>query len=133
MPAQSLPGPTGETNRLNLSPRPALLCLGPGADAAEAQASAVERLGGQALRASGQIAPEALLEAPPYGGVIWWGEAHLARAYEMALAARPGPIIPLITGMPDTAHALVETHLCVDTTASGGNVALLGASAATAS
>ena len=133
MPAQSLPGPTGETNRLNLSPRPALLCLGPGADAAEAQARAVERLGGQALRASGQIAPEALLEAPPYGGVIWWGEEHLARAYEMALAARPGPIIPLITGMPDAAHALVETHLCVDTTASGGNVALLGASAATAS
>ncbi|WP_412509698.1 hypothetical protein, partial [Roseovarius sp. SYSU LYC5161] len=37
-----------------------------------------------------------------------------------------GPILPLITGMPDTGHACHERHVCVDTTAAGGNAALLG-------
>ena len=42
-----------------------------------------------------------------------------------ALAQRPGPIVPLITQTPDRAHALTERHLCIDTTASGGNAQLL--------
>ena len=36
-----------------------------------------------------------------------------------------GPILPLITGFPDVAHAHHERHLCIDTTAAGGNAALL--------
>jgi len=34
--------------------------------------------------------------------------------------------VPLITGLPDLGHALLERHVCVDTTAAGGNAALLG-------
>ncbi|EKD61282.1 MAG: Delta-1-pyrroline-5-carboxylate dehydrogenase, partial [uncultured bacterium] len=32
---------------------------------------------------------------------------------------------PLIGGMPDAGHALLERHVCIDTTASGGNAQLL--------
>ena len=61
--------------------------------------------------------------------MLWWGDVDTARAYEQALAKRTGPIIPLMRGLPDTARVRLERHVCVDTTASGGNAALLGASA----
>ena len=122
-----LPGPTGESNVLSHTARAALLCAGPGAETAIAQAEAVSAAGGVAVQASGRIAPDALTTGPAYGGVIWWGDADTARALEQALAARVGPVVPLITGQPDRAHATVERHVCVDVTASGGNTALLGA------
>ena len=125
----SLPGPTGESNRLSTLPRPEILCLGPTGDTAEAQRRAVEALGGVAVTATGAIAPQALTSGPAYGGVLWWGDVDTARAYEQALAKRSGPIIPLMRGLPDTARVRLERHVCVDTTASGGNAALLGASA----
>ncbi|MEM6386464.1 MAG: bifunctional proline dehydrogenase/L-glutamate gamma-semialdehyde dehydrogenase PutA [Pseudomonadota bacterium] len=120
-----LPGPTGELNRLTTLPRPPLLCLGPGAEAVAAQRAAIEALGGHAIGCDAALAPETVKELPPFGGVIWWGDADQARAYALALADRPGAILPLITGQPDAAHALLERHLCVDTTAAGGNVDLL--------
>jgi RHH-type proline utilization regulon transcriptional repressor/proline dehydrogenase/delta 1-pyrroline-5-carboxylate dehydrogenase len=124
---QSLPGPTGESNRLSLIPRAALLCLGPGPDAAAEQARAVEALGGQSVVATGEVSADALTGGPGYGGVLWWGDAEKGRAIERALAAREGPIVPLIPGLPDRARVCGERHICVDTTASGGNAALLGA------
>jgi RHH-type proline utilization regulon transcriptional repressor/proline dehydrogenase/delta 1-pyrroline-5-carboxylate dehydrogenase len=121
-----LPGPTGESNRLTTHLRPAILCLGPGAEAAEAQKRAVEALGGVAVAVSGRLDPEALVTMGGLSGALWWGEESEARAYAAALARRAGPILPLITGLPDTGHALHERHVCVDTTAAGGNAALLG-------
>jgi len=124
---QSLPGPTGESNRLSTLPRSAILCLGPTADTADAQKRAVEALGGVAVTVTGAIPPENLTSGPAYGGVLWWGDIDMARSYEQALAKRTGPIIPLLRGLPDTARVRQERHVCVDTTASGGNAALLGA------
>ncbi|WP_299830791.1 bifunctional proline dehydrogenase/L-glutamate gamma-semialdehyde dehydrogenase PutA [uncultured Roseobacter sp.] len=126
--AQSLPGPTGESNRLSTLPRAALLCAGPGAEVAAAQARAVEALGGAAVMATGTLDPDALVDGPAYGGVMWWGDEDTGRAIEIALSRRSGPILPLIPGRPDTARVRAERHVCVDTTASGGNAALLGAS-----
>lgn len=123
----SLPGPTGESNVLSHRTRPALLCAGPGQEAAAAQAQAVRQAGGFAVRATGTLGAAALTSGPAYGGVIWWGDTTTARALECALAERDGPIVPLITGVPDKAHVTVERHVCVDVTASGGNAALLGA------
>ena len=120
-----LPGPTGESNRLTLQARPPLLCLGPGIKAAQAQAEAVKALGGTAVCATGTIYPDSLLNLDGYSGAIWWGNPTTARAYTQALAQRKGPILPLITGLPDSGHALHERHICVDTTAAGGNTALL--------
>jgi RHH-type proline utilization regulon transcriptional repressor/proline dehydrogenase/delta 1-pyrroline-5-carboxylate dehydrogenase len=101
--------------------------MGPGAKAVAEQARAVRALGGVAVEASGPVTPDALTSGPAYGGVLWWGDAETGRAIEQALARRDGPIIPLIPGRPDTARVLAERHVCVDTTASGGNAALLGA------
>ncbi len=124
-PPEIMPGPTGETNRLSFQPRPPLLCLGPGPKAAADQAQAIRSLCGSAVEATGDLPPEALLTLTDFSGALWWGDAETGRAYAQALARRDGPILPLITGQPDTAHALHERHLCVDTTASGGNAALL--------
>ena len=120
-----MPGPTGEMNRLTAHTRPPLLCLGPGAEAATAQAAAVQALGGHAVAADGSLPPEALTRLPQLSAVLWWGDAAQGRAYARALAEREGEIVPLITAMPDLAHVAHERHLCVDTTAAGGNAALL--------
>ena len=127
---QELPGPTGESNRLRHVPRPALLCLGPGAEAARAQAAAVGALGGAAVVAEGAVEPGALATLSPLGGVLWWGDAAEGRRFEQALARREGPLVPLIVAMPDRAHVHLERHVCIDTTAAGGNAALLAEVAA---
>ncbi|KPP88336.1 MAG: proline dehydrogenase / delta 1-pyrroline-5-carboxylate dehydrogenase PutA [Rhodobacteraceae bacterium HLUCCA08] len=124
-----LPGPTGELNRLSLIARPPILCLGPGAEAAEAQAQAVRALGGLAAVAGGMLDPAVLTDLEGVSAVLWWGDGDTARALARALAARTGPILPLITAMPDMAHVAHERHLCVDTTAAGGNAALLAGAA----
>ena len=123
--SQELPGPTGELNRLEHWQKPPLLCVGPGAATVEAQVKAVKAAGGQALPVTGPISAQDLTHGPDYGGVLWWGETQHGMALEQALAARQGPILPLLTGYPDRAHVSQEHHLCVDTTASGGNAALL--------
>jgi RHH-type proline utilization regulon transcriptional repressor/proline dehydrogenase/delta 1-pyrroline-5-carboxylate dehydrogenase len=121
-----LPGPTGESNRLSDVARGPVLCLGPGAQAARAQAEAVRAHGGVPVEAAGAVPPEALADLPAQA-VIWWGDDATGRAYEAALAEREGPIVALITAQPDAAQVLHERHVCIDTTAAGGNAALLAA------
>ncbi len=116
-----LPGPTGESNRLSHYQRGPFLCLGPDS---EAQKRAIEHLGGLAVMAPG-LAPETLVDLEGLAGVLFWGSEDSARAYGLALSRRQGPILPLVTGMPDRGHALTERHVCIDTTASGGNAQLL--------
>ncbi|SUZ31905.1 Bifunctional protein PutA [Roseibaca ekhonensis] len=123
-----LPGPTGESNRLREVTRAPLLCLGPGTDLAAMQVSAVEALGGRAIALDG--VPQDLDRADGFSGVLFWGDAGTARQIAQALAQRDGPIVPLITDQPDRAHVMLERHLCVDTTASGGNAQLLAEVAA---
>lgn len=120
-----LPGPTGESNRHSMHARGPILCLGPGATTAQDQITAVAALGGVGISAEGDLAPEALATLTPLAGVIWWGEEVTGRAIETALSQRAGPIIALVTGMPDAAHVMHERHVCIDTTAAGGNAALL--------
>jgi len=120
-----MPGPTGELNRLTLHSRAPVLCLGPGRAAAAAQSGAVRALGGCALVPDGEVDPAKLHELPEISGAIWWGDDERARAYAGALAGMDGPILQLVTGWPDVAHVMHERHLCVDTTAAGGNAALL--------
>ena len=123
----TLPGPTGESNRLSLSPRAPILCLGPDAETAHKQAQAVTELGGVAHMAPQNDSPTRLALEGDWGGVLWWGDLEGARAIDLALADRAGPIVPLITSAPDIAHVMQEQHVCVDTAAAGGNAALLGA------
>ncbi len=135
-----LPGPTGESNRLSAHPRGLIACLGPDA---RTQADAVRALGGTpvipqiAARADSTttlggmpVTPDGALPADDLrtldcAAVVWDGDADTARAYEQALARRTGAIVPLITGPLDAGHVLHERHVCIDTTAAGGNAALL--------
>jgi len=133
--ALSLPGPTGETNRYTTAPRGPVLCLGPGRDAALEQAAQARAAGCPALAvapgvsdAEGvdrTVAPETLAALPGIAAVAFWGEEATARALRRALAERDGPILPLITAADLAPHCVTERHLCVDTTASGGNASLL--------
>ncbi|MFN3938252.1 MAG: bifunctional proline dehydrogenase/L-glutamate gamma-semialdehyde dehydrogenase PutA [Gemmobacter sp.] len=123
--SHDLPGPTGESNRLSLHPRAPVLCLGPGAEAAAAQAAAVRAAGGVAVEPKGALPPGTLSVLQGFSAAVWWGEDAGAAAMHAALAARPGPILPLIREMPDASWVMVERHVCIDTTASGGNAQLL--------
>ncbi len=126
---RTLPGPTGESNRLTLLARPPLLCAGPGEDTVAAQVQAVTSLGGTALAATGAMTPDQIAAQGGISGVLWWGDEETARAIDLALAGRDGPIVPLIPGKPDLTRVRAERHLCIDTTAAGGNAALLGGAA----
>ncbi len=126
---QTLPGPTGESNRLSEFARPPLLCLGPGESAARAQADAVLALGGTAIEATGMLDLHRLENLTGFAGVLWWGDEETACQIEQHLARRDGPILPMIPGLPDRTRVLAERHVCVDTTAAGGNAALLGGAA----
>lgn len=121
--SQDMPGPTGESNRLSLTPRAPVLCLGPGRAAALRQAEAIRKLGGRAVEAPG-LDPQALTRLQGISGALWWGSPEAGRPFAQALAQRQGPILPLIAA-PDAGHAHLERHLCIDTTASGGNAQLL--------
>ncbi|MFM2391340.1 MAG: hypothetical protein RLZZ437_2895, partial [Pseudomonadota bacterium] len=120
--AENLPGPTGESNRLSAYQRAPLVCLGPSAAAAAAQVAAVQALGGLAVAAPG-LSAEALLRLP-ISAAVWWGDEAAGRPYALALSGREGAIVPLI-GAVDTGHVMLERHVCIDTTASGGNAELL--------
>jgi len=142
----TLPGPTGESNRLSLHPRGPALCLGPTPEIAVAQA--VQALGAgcgavivapDAAAAAGPLAaagaPVAALDgvADPADLTALEGLAVVAaagasdwtRAIRQALAARDGRIVPLETSVVAPERYHVERHLCIDTTAAGGNASLL--------
>ena len=147
--ALDLPGPTGESNRLSFAPRGVVLCLGPGADAARAQAAlareagnavvvvadgATHALGAEAAAAAadacvrvldGQVAPAALATLPGIAAVACCAERSVLAAMRTALARRSGPILPLISEHDAPERYALERHVCVDTTAAGGNASLL--------
>ncbi|MFG6079581.1 bifunctional proline dehydrogenase/L-glutamate gamma-semialdehyde dehydrogenase PutA [Paracoccus litorisediminis] len=120
-----MPGPTGELNRLHLTVRPPVLCMGPGNEARKAQVAAVEALGGKAVELSDGATVAVLAGQPDFSAVLWWGDVDTAREIARKLAGMEGALRPLICTMPDRAHVMHERHLCVDTTAAGGNAALL--------
>ena len=125
--AALLPGPTGEENRLSRHPRGPVLCLGPGA-AAEAQSARAREAGCRAIDGRG-LDPEGAAAAARDEGaalVAWAGSPEEARPMREALSAGRGPILPWDTD-PALPMALRERHVCTDTTAAGGNAALLAA------
>ena len=109
------PGPTGERNVLTTHPRGPVACLGP----TEADRAAQRAVAAEAGAAEGDAAGAAV--------VAWFGDADGARAARRALAARDGAIGTLAT-TPAMLRAAcrLERHVCTDTTAAGGDAALLG-------
>ena len=145
--ALDLPGPTGESNRLSLHPRGRVLCLGAGPEAVLAQAILALAAGNAVLAVSegapaalaalgrfpltafeGRIDPASLGDLGGLALVAAIGPDDWLRAVRRALSQRGGPIVGLETELVAERYS-VERHLCIDTTAAGGNANLLAASA----
>ena len=133
--SHELPGPTGESNVLSVFPRGAVLCLGPDAESADIQAGLAALKDCPALRIApgavgrdaldGTLPPEALERLDGFAVVALFADDATARPYREALARRGGPILPLVMGRDLEDYLLREKHVCVDTTAAGGNASLL--------
>jgi len=140
-----LPGPTGESNTYELTPKGMVLCLGAGRDAladqvisALAAGNSVTAVGEGATRLlhpllkaglplvvlDGSIDPAAL-EVLAVDLVAATGAEAWVKSLRQALARRTGPIIPLVTELAYPAAYVHERAICVDTTAAGGNASLL--------
>jgi RHH-type proline utilization regulon transcriptional repressor/proline dehydrogenase/delta 1-pyrroline-5-carboxylate dehydrogenase len=116
----ALPGPTGESNRYTVHARGRIACLGPDVAGQMAQ---VRRAGAIPVEADALSHSELVsldIEAAVYHGPE-------RREVARALAARDGPIVPLLTDAGFADWLVVERVVSVDTTASGGNAQLLSA------
>ena len=146
---EALPGPTGETNRLSNHARGVVLCLGPDKETALEQAGTALSQGNKVVviapgtqdvvdqankaglpivGAEGLLEPEALATIDGFEAVVSCGDQPLLKAYREALAKRDGALLPLITEHTLDQRFVIERHLCVDTTAAGGNASLIAAS-----
>ncbi|MCB1516446.1 MAG: L-glutamate gamma-semialdehyde dehydrogenase, partial [Hyphomicrobiaceae bacterium] len=133
-----LPGPTGESNRLSLYPRGTILCLGPRPEDAGEQAAIARDRGCNALivcpgangpdTLSGHLDRADLCRLTGMDAVALWSDETDLRAARLALAKRDGPLVPLIADRDMAARCVIERHVCIDTTASGGNASLLAGS-----
>jgi RHH-type proline utilization regulon transcriptional repressor/proline dehydrogenase/delta 1-pyrroline-5-carboxylate dehydrogenase len=147
MTQQTLPGPTGERNLLRMFPRGMVLCLGPTPAIADAQA--LQALGagcgalivvpGTAPSVAGDLAaagapvafldgtidPAILINLEGFAVVSAAGASDWTRKLRIALSQRKGAILSLITETIAPERYVLERHLCVDTTAAGGNASLL--------
>ncbi len=132
---RNLPGPTGESNRLSLFPRGKILCLGPTLDTAGKQADMAGENGCPALivtpgatgenSVSGFLPRENLLYLKGFDAVALWSGPEDLREARKFLSQRDGALIPLITDTEMKDRCTLERHVCIDTTAAGGNATLL--------
>ncbi len=142
--AAPLPGPVGESNRLSLHGRGLALVLGAAPERVLA-AVAMTLVAGNTVLASESPAVQSLVARLPGVGactraglealldgpldlIVLDADAAVQRRAREHLAARPGPIAPLVIGMPEPYRLVVERTVSVDLTAAGGNAQLLAAS-----
>ena len=151
-PPLQMPGPTGELNVLSETPRGLILCvsqhfkvclklaltaLSQGNSVlmlvADKEASYVAELNVLAdhlaipinfTRASINAKDLCYLEG--FSALSCDANQQTMREYRIALASRKGMLIPLINECAPERYVL-ERHLCVDTTAAGGNASLIAA------
>ncbi|KKB10062.1 bifunctional proline dehydrogenase/L-glutamate gamma-semialdehyde dehydrogenase PutA [Devosia chinhatensis] len=121
-----LPGPTGESNRLSTRPRGTLLCLGPSPDDVAAQKEMARLANVSTREADADIA--ALETGTGFDAVAWFGDSESLAAVRRALSRRNGALLPLLTSPADAARLYLERHVCIDTTAAGGNASLMATS-----
>lgn len=132
---ETMPGPTGESNQLFTYARGTVLCLGPSAEDAANQVKICEGEGcvGLAIAPGAQgdnaldgfLIREHLAEMTGFDAVVCWSDADDLRSIRRALAGREGPLIPLINTRDFANQCHLERHVCIDSTAAGGNVSLL--------
>ena len=145
---ETMPGPTGETNQLSAHPRGVVLCLGPGRDNAFIQAVSalaqqnsvvivasqanelgelLQQAGLPATGVDGHVEADSLREITAIDAVMSQARYEQLSAYRISLSEREGKLIPLICEIDALDRLIVERHLCIDTTAAGGNASLIAA------
>ncbi|MDF1763672.1 MAG: bifunctional proline dehydrogenase/L-glutamate gamma-semialdehyde dehydrogenase PutA [Oleibacter sp.] len=142
-----MPGPTGEMNRLSTHARGVILCIGPDTQTALHQAAWALATGNSVvvvapdvqkhlntglvplpiIAIDGQVAPSLLTRCDGFAAVASNAENALQKEYRKALAQRDGVLIPLIVELDHPERYQIERHLCIDTTAAGGNASLIAA------
>jgi RHH-type transcriptional regulator, proline utilization regulon repressor / proline dehydrogenase / delta 1-pyrroline-5-carboxylate dehydrogenase len=138
----ALPGPVGEDNRLRFRPRGAVLGIADTPFEALRQFGAALATGNRFLLAEG-AASSGLCERMPadlrthIATVAAWRKAECdavlassedaIREMALRMAARPGPIVPVLSGSPDYDLQMLvkEKTVSINTTAAGGNATLL--------
>lgn len=140
-----MPGPTGESNILSTSPKGLVLCFGPKPEQLIQQACAALASGCRVVTICGTKVPELRrmqkscipircvtgymdvnnLAALEHFDVVSMHNSGPLKDMRTALAQRSGKIISIVSD-PTLATAFMhEHHLCIDTTAAGGNAALM--------
>jgi RHH-type proline utilization regulon transcriptional repressor/proline dehydrogenase/delta 1-pyrroline-5-carboxylate dehydrogenase len=138
-----LPGPTGELNQLSTVARGVVLCLGPDRHTALLQAQTALAQGNGVVMivndlnlpecdlplvvVQGQLAATDIASLSGYHAVAANGDADYQKQLRLALANQTGPLLPLVSETADPQRYTMERHLCVDTTAAGGNASLIAA------
>jgi len=142
-----LPGPTGEHNRLNYTPRGRLLLLGAGEVLVEmarvalgygnqivivtpeisSQLAQLQMVGAPIDILEGQFDVNALADMD-VDGLCLAASGEFAQEVRRSIAKRDGAIVPVITNAFDVAGYVHERAICIDTTAAGGNASLLAQS-----
>ena len=125
--ALDLPGPTGESNSLNMAPRGTLLCLGPAPEDVATQIAMAEEAGCRFEAA--EIDLDQLRIGGGFHAIAWFGDDETLKTLRQALSRREGALLPILTGRGDIARLQLERHVCIDTTAAGGNASLMAAAA----
>lgn len=120
--SQELPGPTGESNRLSVYGRGVVLCLGQSESLRREQAAIALAAGCSVFDAEHDVT-DCDLDL-----VVFDGSLPARSALRRALASLDGPLIPLTDSSSLADYCLRERHVCIDTTAAGGNASLLAAS-----
>ncbi|PXX89641.1 bifunctional proline dehydrogenase/L-glutamate gamma-semialdehyde dehydrogenase [Marinobacter vulgaris] len=147
--AEEMPGPTGESNILSNHARGTVLCLGPDKETAIEQMTMALAQGNKAVviapgithtveRAAkaglpvvgmeGRLEPDAVETVNGFEAIVSCAKPSLLKPYRRALMKRDGALLPLITEHNLDQRYVIERHLCVDTTAAGGNASLIAAS-----
>ncbi|MYN14703.1 trifunctional transcriptional regulator/proline dehydrogenase/L-glutamate gamma-semialdehyde dehydrogenase [Pusillimonas sp. TS35] len=148
----ALPGPTGESNLYRVAPRGTVLCVAATEPGARAQREACVATGNQALfldtdaarawagtlpadqQKNLQFAPSDVIAAGGYDAVLFEGDGDALRELNLAVAARPGPIVGVQGLSSDDIAAgrayrperlLREISISINTTAAGGNASLM--------
>jgi RHH-type proline utilization regulon transcriptional repressor/proline dehydrogenase/delta 1-pyrroline-5-carboxylate dehydrogenase len=130
-----LPGPTGESNRLSTYGRGVVLCLGPTKEAALQQASLAKNSGCIAIciapgisdidGLNGKLDRKDLETLNGFQLIVLWSTKDDLRATRQVLAKRKSALIGLCAEQDFTERCQIERHICIDTTAAGGNASLL--------
>ncbi|MBN8443208.1 MAG: trifunctional transcriptional regulator/proline dehydrogenase/L-glutamate gamma-semialdehyde dehydrogenase [Thauera sp.] len=139
----ALPGPTGEDNSLRFVPRGLVAGVAGSAAGYLHQLLAALASGNRIVFGDDPLARRVLSSLPDgirsrarldarwfeaaFGALLFDGADADADAWQARLAARPGPIVPLLRPTPDYDHGRLvhERSVSINTAAAGGNASLM--------